>query len=52
MGFETSEPVLNVSLFVEEGTVWSRGRLWKLSSMSGHWELKAWLCQLGRIRMF
>ncbi len=52
MGFEAAEPVLNVSLFIEEGTVWSRVGQWKLSSMSGHWELKTWGCQLGRIRMF
>ena len=41
MGFEAAEPVLDVSLFIEEGMVWSRGRLWKLRSMSGHCEFKA-----------
>ena len=41
MGFEAAEPVLDVSLFIEEGTVWSWGGLRKLRSMSGHWEFKA-----------
>lgn len=39
MGFEAAEPVLDVSLFIERGTVGSWSGLWKLRSMSRHLEL-------------
>ena len=50
MGFEAAEPVLDVSLFIEEGTVWSWSGPWKLRSMSGHLGLNSVGagCHLGR----
>lgn len=53
MGFEAAEPVLDVSLFIEEGVVWSWSGLWKLRIMSGHLEMNPVGAgyHLGRIRL-